>query len=89
VENNINGLRFYIKTDQKYVRQPQLNFVIHSGKYQDQLNNNDFAELTKVDFPIKLKAYYKQDYFELEIFQPGLWEIKTDITYIQGLNTQN
>ncbi|MGS0524405.1 hypothetical protein ACU8V7_03520 [Zobellia nedashkovskayae] len=87
VQDDINSLRFYVKVNQKYEKYPQLSIIVHSGQYQTQLNNNDFVELTNVTYPIKLKAYYKQDFIELEIFQPGLWEIKTDITLIKGLNT--
>ncbi|MDO5979682.1 hypothetical protein [Flavivirga spongiicola] len=88
-QENINSLRFYIRVNQQYEQNPQLNIVVHSGQYQYQLNNNNFIELTNVTYPIKLKAYYKQDFIEVEIFQSGLWVIKTDITYIKGLNTNN
>ncbi|MDD7888013.1 hypothetical protein [Flavivirga sp. 57AJ16] len=89
VQDDMNSLRFYVKINQKYEKSPHMNIVVHSGQYQSQLNNNDFVELTNVIFPIKLKAYYKQDFIEIEIFQPGLWEIRTDITLMKGLNTQN
>lgn len=86
VQDDINNLRFYIKVNQEQVKYPRFNIVVHSGQYQTQIDNNDFVELTNVTYPIKLKVYYKQDFIEIEIFQPGLWEIKTDITYIKGLN---
>lgn len=86
VEDGINNLRFYIKVNQKQENYPGLNFVIHSGSYQTQINNNDFVELTQVTFPIKLKANYGRDFIEIEIFEPGLWDIRTDVTYIKGLN---
>lgn len=86
VQNDINNLRFYVKVNNEQIKYPRLNFVVHSGRFQTQTDNNDFVELTNVTFPIKLKAYYNQDFIEIEIFQPGLWEIRTDITYIKGLN---
>ncbi len=86
VQDDIHNLRFYIKVNQEQENYPRLNFVLQSGQYPSQLDNNGFVELTNVTFPIKLKAIYKQDFIEIEIFQPGLWEIKTDITYIKGLN---
>ncbi|WP_299549206.1 hypothetical protein [Seonamhaeicola sp.] len=88
-QNDLNNLRFYLRIDQAYEKYPQLNFVLISGQYQDVINNNDFTELTNVTFPVKLKVLYKQEYFEVEIFRPGLWEITTNITYIKGLNTNN
>lgn len=86
VQDDINNLRFYIKINQKPEKYPRLNFIVQSGSYQTQIDANDFVELTNVTFPIKLKARYNQDFIEIEIYQPGLWEIKTDITYIKGLN---
>lgn len=86
LQDDIHNLRFYIKVNQEQVSYPRLNFVLQSGQYQRQIDNSDFVELTNVTFPIKLKVIYKQDFIEIEIFQPGLWEIKTDITYIRGLN---
>ncbi|MDR7370236.1 hypothetical protein [Flavobacterium aquidurense] len=86
VQDDINNLRFYIKVNQEPEKYPRINFIVHSGSFQTQIDNNDFVELTNVTYPIKLKASYNQDFIEIEIFQPGLWEIKTDITYIKGLN---
>lgn len=86
VQDDIHNLRFYIEVNQEQVSYPRLNFVLQSGQYQSQINNSDFVELTNVTFPIKLKVIYKQDFIEIEIFRPGLWKIKTDITYIRGLN---
>ena len=42
-------------------------------------------ELYEVKFPVKIKAYYQNHYVEFEIFKPGLWDIKLDITQIKGL----
>lgn len=86
VQDDIHNLRFYIEVNQEQVSYPRLNFVLQSGQYQTQIDNSDFVELTNVTFPIKLKVIYQQDFIEIEIFQPGLWKIKTDITYIRGLN---
>lgn len=86
VEDDINNLRFYIKINQKQESYPGLSFVVHSGSYQTQINNKDFVELTQVTFPIKLKANYGRDFIEIEIFEPGLWDIRTEVTYIKGLN---
>lgn len=85
-EDGINNLRFYLKINQEQQNFPNMTFVVHSGQYQSQIDNNYFVELTQVSFPIKLKAYYGREFIEIEIFQPGLWEIKTDITHIKGLN---
>ncbi|MDL5513760.1 hypothetical protein QSE00_18205 [Arenibacter sp. M-2] len=86
VQGDIHNLRFYIKANQEQVKYPRLTFVVNSGQYQTQIDNNDFVELTNVTFPIKLKASYGQDFIEIEILQAGLWEIRTDLTYIKGLN---
>lgn len=86
VQDDINNLRFYVRVNQEQQDYPGFSFVVHSGRYQTQINNNDFVELTNVTFPIKLKANYGRDFIEIEIFQPGLWEIRTDITHIKGLN---
>ncbi|MCK0130850.1 hypothetical protein MWU59_04970 [Flavobacteriaceae bacterium F08102] len=86
IQDDINNLRFYVKTNQEQVKYPRLTIIVISGQYQTQLNSNDFLELTNVTYPIRLKASYGQDFIEVEIFQSGLWEIKTDITYIKGLN---
>ena len=89
IENDINALRFYVRTDQKYVRSPEISVVVHSGRFQTQINNRDFVELTEVTYPIKLRVYYRRDFFEAEIYESGLWNVKLDITYMKGLNTQN
>lgn len=84
-QDDIKSLRFYLKVDQKQILNPAVNVIVHSGQYQSQINNTNFVELTNVSFPIKLKVYFNQEYIELEIFQSGLWDIKTDITFIKGL----
>src|SRR5690606_39644467 len=58
VQDDINNLRFYVRVNQEQQDYPGFSFVVHSGRYQTQINNNDFVELTNVTFPIKLKANY-------------------------------
>lgn len=86
-KSGIYSIRFYLKVDQQLIYNPQMTFAIHTGQYRDMKNNNDYVELSNVTFPIKLKAYYGRDYIEIEIFKPGLWDVRTEITKIKGLNS--
>lgn len=89
IQKNLNSLRFTIRENQTNLKSPVLTFSLLDGQFQNQVDNRDFVELTGVTFPIRLKVFYRQEYVELEIFEPGLWNIVMDITYIKGLDNQN
>lgn len=84
-DNLVNKLRLYVREDQKLVDNPQINIIIHHGQYQDIRNQSDFVELTNVSFPLKFKAFYGQEYIEVEILQPGSWEVRMIVENINGL----
>lgn len=84
-EGKSNGIRFYIKEDQKQVRNPAANVVVHHGNYTTVTNTSNYVELQNVTFPFKAKVYFGQEFIEFEIFQENMWDIRTDITRIKGL----
>ncbi|MEC3907099.1 hypothetical protein VOI54_08710 [Tamlana sp. 2201CG12-4] len=89
VRNTGKSIRFYIRKNQQNVYNPSLNIVLHHGNYQREINTRGYYELTGVTFPIKIKAYTGQEYVEFELFNEGFWDVRLNITTIDGLNPQN
>jgi hypothetical protein len=82
-----NNIRFYLKEDQKMVQNPSANIVVHHGNYTNVINTNSYVELQNVSFPFKAKVYFDSNYIEFEIFNPGMWQVNTNVTNIKGLNS--
>ena len=60
--------------------------VVHHGNYTDINATRDYLELEGVKFPFKAKVYFGSDHIEFEIFNAGMWDIRTNITNIKGLS---
>ncbi|SFZ93088.1 Uncharacterized conserved protein [Flaviramulus basaltis] len=84
-EGKNNVVRFYIKEDQKQIRNPDANVVVHHGNYTTVTNTSNYVELQNVNFPFKAKVYFGTNFIEFEIFNAGMWDVRTDITRIKGL----
>lgn len=85
-EGKSNVIRFYLKEDQKIVRNPAANVVVHHGNYTNIINTNSYVELQNVTFPFKAKVYFNLEFIEFEIFNAAMWDVRTDITNIKGLH---
>lgn len=85
VQNDINVVRIYLKEDNLLIKNPELNVVLQRGNYQMLVPGRDFYEIRNATFPLKARVLYKQEFFEFEIFNQGLWDIRIEITNINGI----
>lgn len=86
---DVNAIRFYIKENQTMVTNPQLNIVPHHGNFTSVNKGREYYELVHVTYPFKARVQYKQEYVEFELFNAGSWNVRIEITEINGLNTGN
>ncbi|UMB60829.1 hypothetical protein MHL31_01120 [Lutibacter sp. A80] len=84
-EDNIKRVRLYVREDNILIRNPQITIVVHNGLYQELRAQSDFVELTNATFPLKLRATYGREFIEIEILEPGNWDVRVSIENIKGL----
>ncbi len=85
VETNINSIRLYVKKDNVLVKDPSFgNITVLNGNYQTTIPSRDYYEISNVTFPFKAKVFYGQEFVEFEIFNNGLWDVRLEITNING-----
>lgn len=83
-----NSIRFYLRKDQNVENNPEINVVVHNGNFANLIQSGLFTEIQNVTYPFKARVFFGTEFIEFEIYQPGFWNIKTDITNINGLNTK-
>jgi hypothetical protein len=85
-DQNLNAIRFYITFNNTKVNKPNVTFVIKEGNYQQLNVLDEFTLLENVTFPFKARVNYNREFFDLEIYQPGLWFVNVSIEEIRGFD---